>query len=90
MRSLGVPTCLHTQTRTPMHGRKQIAANLIRFIAFTLAGAGIKELAAGAEHSLALTKTGDVLAWGGGATGALGLGGKGQCNFHFLCSASML
>ncbi|KAF5840100.1 regulator of chromosome condensation 1/beta-lactamase-inhibitor protein II [Dunaliella salina] len=39
--------------------------------------AGIKELAAGAEHSMALTSAGDVLSWGAGAFGALGLGGKG-------------
>ena len=38
------------------------------------AGAGVVQVAAGAQHSMALTKGGEVLSWGNGRYGALGLG----------------
>jgi alpha-tubulin suppressor-like RCC1 family protein len=35
---------------------------------------GVRQLAAGSTHSLALTSTGDVYAWGGNSAGQLGVG----------------
>ena len=39
-----------------------------------LAGYFVEDIACGAEHSLALTCTGDVWAWGNNSEGQLGIG----------------
>ncbi|XP_052238414.1 X-linked retinitis pigmentosa GTPase regulator-like [Dreissena polymorpha] len=38
-----------------------------------------KQLAAGTDHSVALTEEGAVYVWGGGSEGQLGLGGRTEC-----------
>jgi alpha-tubulin suppressor-like RCC1 family protein len=42
------------------------------------AGTTVKAIRAGCEHSLALTSTGHILAWGLGDNGRLGYGGTGS------------
>lgn len=51
-------------------------AYLLRFFLYLLQGISVKMVAAGAEHTAAVTEDGELYGWGWGRYGNLGLGDR--------------